>query len=83
MITGMPVASGGMAFLLNIVTCGIYGFYWAYKMGEKVDMMKVQKGLPSQNSSIIYLLLNLLGYGIIVSCLAQNEVNNFANTANS
>lgn len=27
--------SGGVALLLTIVTCNIYGWFWAYKMGEK------------------------------------------------
>ena len=29
--------SGGMALFLTIITFGLYGFYWAYKMGEKLD----------------------------------------------
>ena len=27
--------SGGMVVLLTIVTCGIYGIYWAYKAGRE------------------------------------------------
>ena len=26
--------SGGMAFLFTLITCGIYGIYWYYKMGK-------------------------------------------------
>ena len=29
--------SGGVALLLTIVTCNIYGWFWAYKMGEKIQ----------------------------------------------
>lgn len=32
--------SGGVALLLTIVTCNIYGWFWAYKMGEKIDAIK-------------------------------------------
>ena len=32
--------SGGVALLLTIVTCNIYGWFWAYKMGEKIDVSR-------------------------------------------
>lgn len=66
--------SGGLALLLTIITCGIYGLYWAYKCGEKLDMAKEQRGLPSGNGGILYLLLFIFG-GIIAYALIQNELN--------
>ena len=36
-ISGEPGTSGVVALVLTIVTCGIYGLYWAYKCGEKID----------------------------------------------
>lgn len=36
--------SGGVALLLTIVTCNIYGWFWAYKMGEKIDAIKTKNG---------------------------------------
>ena len=53
------------------LTLGIYGLYWAYKLGQKVDRISGNSG----NSGIIYLLLSLLGLGIIAKALAQNELN--------
>lgn len=68
--------SGGMAFLFTILTCGIYGYYWAYKMGERVNEAKAARGLPSDsNLSVIYLLLEIFGLGIITYALIQNELN--------
>ena len=67
--------SGGIAFLLTLVTCGIYGFYWAYKQGEKIDKAKNMRNLPSSNSGILYLILQLFGLGIIAYALMQNELN--------
>jgi len=63
--------SGGVVFLLSIVTCGIYSIYWAYKMGEFVDKMNNKES----NSNILYLILNLFGFGIVVYALIQNELN--------
>ena len=68
--------SGGVAFLLTLVTCGIYGLYWAYKQGEKLDRAKAMRGIPSSNSGVLYLILELLQFGIIGWALMQNELNN-------
>ncbi len=80
--SGQPNAtSGGVAFLLTLVTCGIYGYYWAYKMGEKINQAKAQRGLPADSSlSIIYLLLQIFGLGIIGWALMQDNLNKLAPT---
>lgn len=67
--------SGVMAAVLTIVTCSIYGLYWAYKMGEKIDNIKTSKGMPSSNSGVLYLILMLVGGGVISYALMQYEVN--------
>ena len=63
---------GALSLILTLVTCGIYGIYWAYKVGEKVDIIR---GVPGQNTSIVYLLLELFGFNIIVLALCQSELN--------
>lgn len=70
--------SGGLAFLLSLVTCSIYLFYWAYKQGEKIDEAKARRGIASSNSGILYLILCLVGCGIIAYALMQNELNKLA-----
>jgi len=74
----VDATSGGMALLLTIVTCGIYGWYWAYKMGERVDTIKNRAGVPSSNSGIIYIVLQVFGLGIIAYALMQDTANKFA-----
>lgn len=68
--------SGGMALLFNIITCGIYGLYWMYKEGEKIDRIKMSRGIPSSNSGILYLILGIVGFSIVSYALIQNELNN-------
>lgn len=63
--------NGGTAFLFNLVTCGIYGWFWAYKMGEKRDIIANEKG----SSNILYLVLSILGFGIVVYALLQDTLN--------
>lgn len=70
--------SGGVALLLTIVTCNIYGWFWAYKMGEKVDIIKNKNGVPSSNSGILYVLLQVFGLGIIAYALMQDTANKYA-----
>lgn len=70
--------SGGMAVLLMIVTCGLYTFYWMYRAGEKIDMVRQARGMVSQNNGLLYCLLTLFGFGIISYALAQSELNRLA-----
>lgn len=70
--------SGGMVFLLTLVTCGIYGWFWLYKAGEKVDIIKSNRGVPSSGTGILYIVLSLFGLSIIDYALIQSELNNVA-----
>lgn len=70
--------SGGLAFLLTIITCGIYGIYWAYKMGELMKSAQTKHNLPVKDNSVLYLILELLGFGIIAYAMIQNDLNAIA-----
>ena len=54
------------------------GIYWAYKQGEKLDFTKNNRGIPSSNSGVLYLILQIFGFGIIAYALMQNELNKLA-----
>lgn len=69
---------GGMAFLLTLITCGIYGYYWAYKMGKVVNQAKINNGMPEDDKSVLYLILQILGLGIVNYALIQNDLNELA-----
>lgn len=74
---GESGTSGGTAFLLTLVTCGIYGIYWAYQLGQRIDRMNSRCGRYTDNSGLLYLLLELFGLGIVVYAVAQNELNRY------
>ena len=69
------MASGGMAFLFTLITCGIYGIYWAYKMGKLMETAQSANGLTAKDNSVLYLVLELVGLGIVNYCLIQNDLN--------
>ena len=64
--------------LLTIVTCGIYGLIWVYHAGEKVDQIRQMNGEAPSNSSVLYLVLGLVGLSIVSICLIQSELNKIA-----
>lgn len=72
--------SGGKALLFTIITCGIYGIYWNYKMGKEIYAAKVSRNMSGSDQSVLYLILSLLGLGIVNYCLMQNELNEIAKT---
>ena len=67
--------SGGVAVLLTIVTLGIYGFYWVYKMGGLLDAALAKRRMPTQNRSVIYLILQVIGLGFVGWILMQSTIN--------
>lgn len=72
-----PGTSGVTVVLLNLVTCGIYGIYWAYQLGQRIDRINSRYGRYTDNSGILYLLLDIFGLSIVVYAVAQNELNQY------
>ena len=70
--------SGGTAFLFTLLTCGLYSIYWSYKMGKALDDIKVSRGMPASDRSVIYLLLSIFGLSIVAWVLIQSELNSLA-----
>ena len=70
--------SGGMVLLLSIVTCGLYSLYWVYKMGKILNEAGSKRGIEIPDNSVLYIILALIGLGIVDYCLIQNELNKFA-----
>ena len=66
-----------MVVLLSLVTCGIYGIYWSYQLGQRIDRINTSYGRYTDNSGLLYLLLNLFGLAIVVYAVAQNELNQY------
>ena len=64
-----------MAFLLTLITFGIYGIYWAYKMGKQLDSALMQRGMPAKNGAVLYLILSVVGLGFVAWILMQNAIN--------
>ncbi len=64
---------GGFGHLLaTIFTFGIYIIIWTFKVGERIEKA------GGSNSGVLYLILTILGLGVIAYLLMQNDVNTIA-----
>ncbi|MEG0765333.1 MAG: DUF4234 domain-containing protein [Pseudoflavonifractor sp.] len=75
--TGIGQTTGGMAMLFSLITCGIYSIYWGYKMGEKLDQARFDRGVPPGSQAILYLVLSIFGLQIVAWALIQSELNRY------
>ena len=75
--TSLP--SGGMVILHTIITCGIYGFYWIYQIGKLLYKAETERNMPgAKDNTILYLILQIVGLGIVNYVLIQSELNEMA-----
>lgn len=71
-MSGDSNAPGGFLLVLFVfLTLGIYHLYWLYKMGEKCERITSL----NSHSNIIYLILGLVGLGIVSYALMQDTIN--------
>lgn len=82
-VSGDQTLSGGKAFLLTLITCGIYSYFWAYKMGKAGAVAKATRGMPGDDNSVLYLVLQLFGLGIVNYCIIQNDLNSMVTPVQS
>lgn len=59
-------------FLMSIFTFGIYTIYWNYAAGKRLH----QLGL--EDNSTLYLILTIVGFGLIGNLLMQSKANEIA-----
>lgn len=64
-----------VCLILSIITCGIYSIYWFICLSDDVNSLSKEEGTTG---GVLYLILSLLGLGIITYMLMQNEINKFS-----
>ena len=70
--------SGGMVFLLTLITCGIYGIIWFYNAGKRLEKAGKKYGKEISDNSVVYLIVNIVGLGIVAYCMVQSDLNKFS-----
>jgi amino acid transporter len=77
-LSGDPSFTGGKHLLLTLVTCGIWSFIWSYQVGKQVAEAQRQRGLMVSDNSVLYLILSIVGLGVVTYALVQSDVNKLA-----
>lgn len=75
--------SPGTEVLLTIITCGLWNLVWDYKIGKRIATMNAMVGRPAGDNSVLYLILDIVGLGIINAVIQQNDLNNIWQAARS
>lgn len=73
--SGDKSITGITSILFTILTCGIYYYYWSYQMGKRIATAQSKRNLPVTDNSTLYLVLSILGLGIINEVLIQTDLN--------
>jgi uncharacterized protein DUF4234 len=62
-------------FLFAVVSFGLYGFYVDYRIGKAIIDLQAERGLRENDTSIIAVILDIVGLGVVASTLQQSELN--------
>lgn len=65
----------GLDILFMILSCGIYGLYVDYRISKEIAAMQHERGLLVDDTSVVVLILDLCGLGVIGSALQQTNLN--------
>jgi len=76
-----PDTDPALEVLLSIVTCEMYTIYWDYKVGKKIAFMMQLSGMTPADNSVLYLVLNFVGFGFIPMLIQQSHLNDIWRTA--
>lgn len=77
-VSGDERLSGGKALLFTLITCGIYGYFWSYQMGKAISQAQAKNGQIVSDNSVLFVVLQLFGLGIVNYCIMQSDLNKFA-----
>jgi hypothetical protein len=62
--------------VLTILTCGIYHFFYQYKMGSVINEIQEMRQLPvTEGLPVLSVVAAILGVGIVADCIHQHEIN--------
>ncbi len=63
-------------FFLSIITCGIFGIYYEYKMATGINEVQADNDLTyDSNLPVICVLLAIFGIGIASLAIQQYQIN--------
>lgn len=70
----------GESDILVLILCFFLPFVGYYMLEKKFAAACAEKGIEHTDNSILYLILGLVGLGIVDMCMVQNDLNKLADT---
>lgn len=68
--------SPGTVILLTIITCGIYGIYWWYRINDLFIKAQQKVGYKVYNDNkVLFIVLSLFGLNIVNMAILQSDLN--------
>lgn len=67
--------TGGKDILFVFLTCGLYSLFVFYRMGCDMDSLRESRGFSSSKFGILFLILSILGLGLVNYIIAQHSIN--------
>lgn len=68
--------SGGTVLLLEIITLGIYGYFWSWRIGTLHSNVREERGLPGKECGVLYLICMFL-FPLLSLSFMQHEINQY------
>ena len=53
-----------LAIIFSLITCGIYSFYWIYKINEEINILSDEEGATSGGMVILFSIITCGIYSI-------------------
>lgn len=66
--------SGVKVLLFGFITCGIYIYFWAWRMGKLLAGARIDRGFPPRNCKVEFLIWMFVAPPVSLA-LMQNEIN--------
>lgn len=72
---GEPDTSPALDVLLTVISCYLYSIFWDWKVAQKIARIQENCGIKSENNSVLYLILNFVGLGVVTPLFIQQNLN--------
>lgn len=64
-----------VAFLLSIITCGIYGIVYQYFVAKSIQEIGRKRGYESMDPTLVVILTIFFGIGALVNVYSASEIS--------
>lgn len=64
-----------MAFLLSLITCGIYSYFYVYYVSKSLNEMGMKRGYDAMDPTLVLVLTFFFGVGLYINIYSGSEIS--------